>query len=261
MNDKLTVIGSKFYQQCEVIMLPTEKASLLFMNNIQKGLFLVGGKGILAKHRIGNSTNQHLYILSDEEIKEGDWILTKKYNNPVKANKFIKSIGWYYSNTLVNDICSGKKIIATTDESLEIPCKVKCHDCNGKGEQIMPYKDNGEVCSRCSGTGLEDNEKPFLRPSNDFIKAFIEKQGKIDKVLVEYVDWCDYDDDNEIGLDKPDLRLKVAPDNTITIKPIQEEKASWSRDEVITYGKLAFEVGRNYQLTGENNLSEIEENL
>lgn len=42
---------------------------------------------------------------------------------------------------------------------------------------------------------------------------------------------------------------------------IQEEKTSWSREEVIAYGKLTFEVGRNFQLTGENNLPEVEQNL
>lgn len=40
-------------------------------------------------------------------------------------------------------------------------------------------------------------------------------------------------------------KLKVAPDNTITIKPIQEEKISWSREELIDRMKLAFDMGRN----------------
>ena len=258
MNDKLIMKDGKPHKIAEVVMFPTEKAqkNSLCLTAGSK-LILLDGKDWETVNDVAGFRPQHLYILSDEEIKEGDWVLTKKYNNPVKANKFIKSIGWYYSNTLVNDICSGKKIIATTDESLEIACKVECHDCNGKGEQIMPYKDNGEICSRCSGTGLEDNEKPFLRPSDDFLKAFVKAQGKIDKVLVEYVDWCDYD--NEIGLDKPDLRLKVAPDNTITIKPIQEEKVSWNKEEIIQLIVNAIYYG----IDTNGNLSDkwIEQNL
>ena len=223
MNDKLIQIGGKSYKECEIIMLATEKAQLnaLCLTASSK-LILLDGKDWETVNNVAGFRPQHLYILSSEEIKEGEYYYDVRRNNIGKRESHSGSL---------NNYNYYKKIIATTDESLEIACKVECHDCNGKGEQIMPYKDNGEVCSRCSGTGLEDNEKPFLRPSDDFLKAFVKAQGKIDKVLVEYVDWCDYD--NKIGLDKPDLRLKVTPDNTITIKPIQEEKVSWNKEEII----------------------------
>ena len=223
MNDKLIQIGGKSYKECEIIMLATEKAQLnaLCLTASSK-LILLDGKDWETVNNVAGFRPQQLDILASEEIKEGEYYYDVRRNNIGKRESHSGSL---------NNYNYYKKIIATTDESLEIACKVECHDCNGKGEQIMPYKDNGEVCSRCSGTGLEDNEKPFLRPSDDFLKAFVKAQGKIDKVLVEYVDWCDYD--NEIGLDKPDLRLKVAPDNTITIKPIQEEKVSWNKEEII----------------------------
>ena len=241
MNDKLIMKDGKPHKIAEVVMFPTEKAqkNSLCLTAGSK-LILLDGKDWETVNDVAGFRPQHLYILSDEEIKEGDWVLTKKYNNPVKANKFIKSIGWYYSNTLVNDICSGKKIIATTDESLEIACKVECHDCNGKGEQIMPYKDNGEVCSRCSGTGLEDNEKPFLRPSDDFLKAFVKAQGKgFSKIIVEYDYNCQTCDPAIRGWccqEPKNLKLKVAPDNTITIKPF-EEKTSWNREELTKHSE------------------------
>lgn len=50
----------------------------------------------------------HIYILSDDEIKEGDWI----YWN----NKVVKAIDTVYTD-------STKKIIATTDSSLEVVSK------------------------------------------------------------------------------------------------------------------------------------------
>ena len=249
MNDKLIQIGGKSYKECEIIMLATEKAQLnaLCLTASSK-LILLDGKDWETVNNVAGFRPQHLYILSSEEIKEGEYYYDVRRNNIGKRESHSGSL---------NNYNYYKKIIATTDESLEIACKVECHDCNGKGEQIMPYKDNGEVCSRCSGTGLEDNEKPFLRPSDDFLKAFVKAQGKIDKVLVEYVDWCDYD--NEIGLDKPDLRLKVAPDNTITIKPIQEEKVSWNKEEIIQLIVNAIYYG----IDTNGNLSDkwIEQNL
>lgn len=225
MNDKLIQIGGKSYKQCEIIMLATEKAQLnaLCLTASSK-LILLDGKDWETVNDVAGFRPQHLYILSSEEIKEGDWVLTKKYNNPVKANKFIKSIGWYYSNTLVDDICSGKKIIATTNESLI------------------------ELYDKQTNLGISKNWiKQLPRPSDDFIKAFVEKQGKIDKVLVEYqayhgiktsiaeVNAISGDDSmNWQGRnDLRDYKIKVSPDNTITIKPIQEEKTSWSREEVI----------------------------
>ena len=121
MNEQVIQVGGESYKQCEIIMLATEKAQLnaLCLTASSK-LILLDGKDWETVNNVAGFRPQHLYILSDEEIKEGDWVLTKKYNNPVKANKFIKSIGWYYSNTLVNDICPGKKIIATTNSELTI---------------------------------------------------------------------------------------------------------------------------------------------
>ena len=37
--------------------------------------------------------------------------------------------------------------------------------------------------------------------------------------------------------DLRDYKIKVSPDNTITIKPIQEEKTSWNKEEVIRFAE------------------------
>lgn len=260
MNEnKLTEINSKFYQKCEVIMLPTEKAnkigSLVKCPNTGALAIL----NVLTYESTQPSENQHLYILSSEEIKEGDLCLIdnnvgqSKGYQVLQCKKIDIDNGWYYFKDFKTGRC--KKIIATTDKYLSIK----------KPSEQSPNR-----------------EKFLPRPSDDFIKAFVEKQGKIDKVLVEYVqeyyvrpyfhgdfeksdkaNWMafyeNYGFDNKMC--KLAYDLKVALDNTITIKPIQEEKTSWSREEVIAYGKLTFEVGRNFQLTGENNLPEVEQNL
>jgi len=243
-ENKLTVIGSKSYQKCEIIMLATEKAQLnaLCLTASSK-LILLDGKDWETVNNVAGFRPQHLYILSSEEIKEGEWcyhsevgqectiVDTRKEGNDRYSKGQHPAQGIFkYKETTNTWYKKCKKIIATTDSSLLIDIV--------KGEIFAV------------GTKLP-------RPSDDFLKAFVKAQGKIDKVLVEYVDWCDYD--NEIGLDKPDLRLKVAPDNTITIKPIQEEKVSWNKEEIIQLIVNAIYYG----IDTNGNLSDkwIEQNL
>jgi hypothetical protein len=69
---------------------------------------------------------------------------------------------------------------------------------------------------------MEELFKPLPRLSDDFIKAYVKAQGKgFDKVLVETCsNWKNVERGN------PDKylgeKIKVASDNTITIKPFQE---------------------------------------
>ena len=53
-----------------------------------------------------STANQHIYITSDEEIKEGDWIFNFEYNYIVHDSKKYDDKFWY------------KKIILTTDQDL-----------------------------------------------------------------------------------------------------------------------------------------------
>jgi len=78
-------------------VLPTDKPSRLWINNLLQGKLELS-KEIL----IGSNTAQNIYITSDEEIKEGDWI---KWGEAIyKANrKYIPPF---------------KKIILTTDQDL-----------------------------------------------------------------------------------------------------------------------------------------------
>lgn len=102
---------------------------------------------------------------------------------------------WHYNhilNTISKEMSTGyKKIIATIDESLVITTSI--------GNQ---------------GTSMFTK---LPRPSDDFIKAFVKAEGKITQVLVEY----DIYEDEEQSYG---YKLKVSPDNTITIRPVQEEK-------------------------------------
>lgn len=175
-------------KEIKVVMLPTEKASWVIED--KKGKLHMPILRPLSRHDLlrANPANhdnipQHLYFLSDEEIKEGDWIIWE--------NKVVKAINTSY--------WSAKKIIATTDESL------RWHQDN-EIQIIDTY--------HCK----------FPRPSNEFLKKYCELGG-IDKVLVEYdCPQCkDYGFISECrsNCNQRFLELKVAPDNTISIYPIE----------------------------------------
>ena len=185
MKDKLKELNGKYYQECEVAMLATDKATwpnCIWLGRISNQLRLDtsynNSKSILP---IDNSMlPQHLYFLSNEEIKEGNYV--------------IDSIGELFGPYEKGDIIGkeAKKIIATTDSSLQLP-----------------------------------------KSSKEFIQAYIKayNEGKpITKVLVEYKDWCDYDDDCTWGgLDKSDWKLKINSFNEIIIKKVKD---SWTREEM-----------------------------
>lgn len=182
----------------KVVMLPTnEKATIIGKyKDVDKLVFNT-------PKDIPRGEQKHLYIISDEEIKEGDW--------GIGHAKGINGIGTGYyvfkhdnSNIAkVNALAEGsKKIIATTDKSL----------------------------------GLAS-------PSTSFIEKFVEEYNKdnvITDVMVEYEELAravgkplEKLDSGVDDFDKKIIghKLKINPkDNTITIKKVKD---SWSREEVI----------------------------
>ena len=90
------------------LFLPTDKASNIALLNNELLYSEIESKSE------GKSICQHLYILSDDEIKEGDWIIDNRpeKENGEDANLIIKA----ESNIEVHPLC--KKIIATTNPDL-----------------------------------------------------------------------------------------------------------------------------------------------
>lgn len=155
---------------------------------------------------------QHLYIVSDDKIEEGDWViingkLIRQCSKTVNENGFIEVSGF---NAVLENAC--KKIIATTDTSL-ITCqckKVGYHKLSCKQTYNLP------------------------EPSQGFTKVFIEEYNKgnvITEVMVEY----EKNEPNpqtiskEFDFDDVSFDLKINPkDNTITIKKLKD---SWNKCE------------------------------
>jgi hypothetical protein len=134
---------------------------------------------------------QHLYILSGiTYVDKGDWYYSK----------FEKTIKQSDSKCQSFDI---DKIIATTNPELKIESMIV-----GKTIHI-----------------------PYPRPSDDFTKKFIKEYNKgtvISEVLVEYKK-THIEGLTIFGIFK-EYELKVAPDNTITIKKAEDD---W--DSIYTY--------------------------
>lgn len=167
-----------------VVMLPTEKASILGLQPKYKELVYPtknGTQGLIF---------QHLYFLSDEEIKEGEWcyvenklLIKNDYEIlKVKSIKHVQGVVGYkevsfYESTLKIGIRYCTKIIAATDESFGLPM-----------------------------------------PSKKFIEKFIKKYN--DDTPITYVN-VEYEI-KSINQDEVDYFIKVNPkDNTITIRSIK----------------------------------------
>lgn len=173
-------------KRVEIVMLPTEKAD--FPNpTILKYNHIFGEKHsklTLETAPIRTAyVPQHLYFISDDEIKDRDWC----YDN-LLGLVFQFEIGEANSDFIKKHI---KKIIATTNEEL------------GYGDEFGGFYQ-------------------LARPSKEFLKKFCELNG-IWEVEVEYVIYSNKVGSSSNGegvINGLNSRVKVAPDNTISIYPV-----------------------------------------
>jgi hypothetical protein len=146
--------------KCKVVMLPTEKSMLVKPNKLSN---LDGSGQLFIPHFEYKSvrgytsdlilTAQHLYLVSDREIKKGDWFIVQLYDitsTPMKLSleqvKTITDEIWVNQSSIVTcrhiENCS--RVEATTDPSLNLP--------------LIPQS---------------------------FIEEYVSKQGKIEEVYIE----------------------------------------------------------------------------
>lgn len=206
MKEEIIQIGGKFYKEAQVVMLLNRGENFRnskILTRLDK--MIIGNKEeIDVSKYIGKYgyKGHHLYFLSDEKIKEGDWILHKNTIHQVRINKglYLTLEGLEHIDVRL-DLC--KKIIATTDLSLVLSDGRALFDGDGKPK-----------------IGII---------AQSFIEYYIEQYNKgniITKVMVEYRD----DTPKFIPIDKfnsRDLQNYITPkinpkDNTINIKPIND---------------------------------------
>lgn len=197
------------YKRTKVIMLPTnEKSNALWWS----------GQKLYNKPPEDPSRGElnHLYFLSDEEIKEGDWVLYNSNHNSknpkwelLQCNKIErKEMYPHFNNKLLLWM---KKIIATTNGSLFTHQKETIH---------LP-------------------EKIFYlpKPTIDFIdqyKEYFNKGEPIKQVDVKYSicspGMCLINDMTCGHSGCKSINTKINSNNEISIKTIKD---SYTRDEVI----------------------------
>lgn len=174
------------FKKSQVVMLPTNEKAILGLNSIHNHLFFANDMA-----EIPTQKYQHLYFLSDEEIKEGDWV----YDGSDEPYQWTKGdVEDCLYNLDAKDYKGCKKIIATTDNLL--------------------LKDNW----------LHPEMKEYVpRPSQGFIEKFVEEYNKgniITEVMVEYY-YSTFGSNKEELTDNQKLVPKINPkDNTITIRKV-----------------------------------------
>lgn len=136
----------------------------------------VATKGHLVGSMNGKFERFHLYLISDDEIKEGDWCLTTKEAYPTGLpqlsrchkkhdNEIELESGWKKQISYPQSGQQVFKVIASTDPEL---CWAKYDDCDGTEE--VP------------------NKRALLpQIPIQFNKEYLKSKGCIDEVMVEYV--------------------------------------------------------------------------
>jgi hypothetical protein len=149
--------------------------------------------------------HQHLYILSDDKIKEGDYRFSKIQNNISKATKTDVNTNYYESRK-----DQYFKVIATTDSSLLIEVTNSLKEYSHFQPKLLP------------------------QPSKDFIQKYITAYNvgnPITEVMVEYENYSPPNvrdnDGYPIDFDRP----KVNSSNEISISKVKD---NYTREEVIT---------------------------
>lgn len=136
-----------------VILSTNEKSKLVLAYNNKLAINHTYG---LAK--FDDATYQHLYITSDEEIKEGDWCYKQDVQG--KVFKWVST-----SNTWYKD---AKKIIASTDKSLGLPSPsdgfvvkfiTRYNDGNPITEVMVEYEEIGRMKSGGIETSISQQLK------------------------------------------------------------------------------------------------------
>jgi len=170
----------------QLIMLSTNEKAKMWLNKFSNQLHI----DTVEKENHENAINQHLYFLSSDEIKEGDWY----ENNGVIFRADYK----FDDGNNPNQNKKNRKIIAATDSSLRI----------GKLE-----------------VGGKIEHLPQIPQS--FLKIFVEEYNKsnvITEVMVEYEEVEVYEQTKNEGFGsyfskkESKYKLKVNSKNEITIR-------------------------------------------
>lgn len=186
------------FKRAKVAMLTTNQKANLALGKSKEGklVYYVDANFNNDKY----IAKQHLYFLSDEEIKLGDYYFDFR-NDGNRVEHFTTK-----EDVVLVGICGSKKIIATTDTTLNLP-------------------------------------QPSQQFIQKYIEEY-NKGNVITDVLVEYK-FNDFNFMATLCTTKEkEYILKINPkDNTITIRKIKD---SYTREEALSLAQRAFSKGESY---------------
>jgi hypothetical protein len=215
-------------QRKKIIMLPSETGIMSKCKiSYSEDVGLAFNKGDLRMDTDGHKDwweNQHLYILSDEEIKEGDWVLWFWDGGQIGVTEPQKYLG---GEQVLNN--GHKKIIATTDPHLFV----------NAGE---------ETIARASGFSQTFTKKEMLpQIPQHIIEAYV--KNPFDEVEVEYEPSVFGEYDGEIIYNWDDEENpKLNQDGTLAVSLVEEKM--YSRDEVEELCRNSHLLGMKETLPG-----------
>ena len=201
----------------QIVLVETNKESNIIKGNDVDYLILVESWS-------GKGKPQHLYVLSDDEIKEGDW-----YHNSID-NSIKQASNWIY-------VSNCKKIIATTNDKISINLGKEYHESPIRGGQMYT-----RLC-------------PYPQIQQSFIEYYIEQYNK-GNIITEVDVEMKYLGKSIIGVTPAGVPTYINEgysttepyvylDNTINVFSI---KTSWNREEVINLIKDF--AGDKFEFTG-----------
>jgi len=206
-------------------MLPTEKASLICLNTNEQ-LYLSKEMNMADD----NNEYQHLYIISDDEIKEGDWVIHYVNQAPKLVENKMQAV--LYTESLE------KKIVATTDKSLN-----ECLIC--KNTSSSDFNDHDHI-------NMPQIPESFIQA---YIKAYNEGKPITEVDLEMEIDYVANATPPTKPMDPTVYKIKTRPDNTVIV----HQSKMYSRDEVEYLIKcatdeilhvLGYDTGKKMKETG-----------
>jgi hypothetical protein len=236
----------------EIIMLPSEKQQESVLCVAHKQLSF--SEGLVSPG--GDIMPQHLYILSDEEIKEGDWVIQQFEGQDAEVCQITN--GEY---EIASDI--QRKIIATTDPELRVKSNM-CYECNG-GEGRVQATNRFKGNLPCNNPDCVNGyfTVPLPPIPQHIIEAYVKKP--FDKVMVEYEDeYCtcltwketyacknhfiDNHTQKAMCSKEPTHKPKLNQDGTIVVSLVEEKM--YSREEVEELCRNSHLLGMKETLPG-----------
>ena len=191
-------------KECKVVMLPCK--------NSNKGIYksACSEKLHYFDKRLENSSQSyHLYILIDDEIKKEDFVIQ---NNQICIAKFNKPILFPYKGGNGIDLIDGKKIISSTDPSLNLPKPSQAF--------IKKYcESNGEI------------DKIMVEYNQQYLHSIYDEDNGSDNWTKISKEEFEIKSSKRDYFDEFDLRewIKTNSKNEISISSV---KNNWSREEV-----------------------------